>query len=212
MYRFLDFLETTVIDAHTSFDKGILLKEIDDYKRLWAKYEHCQKANPFYHEPTGKYNIHRFDISGEEAIFIIWDVGQLNEMSFGTPLYRKSLKDFKAMFKQDNYDLEFETKEIYNDVKSVIHHEYNDILIMFFEPLKKYVLIDGRHRAVEYMKFKPTQEILFRIVSSNNCISSIMFKKDLLAYGILNNARVIADVLDGRIAENYMDLSFFHEG
>lgn len=107
MYRFLDFLETTVIDAHTSFDKGILLKEIDDYKHLWAKYEHCQKANPFYHGPTGEYNIHRFDISGKDAIFIIWDIGQLNEMSFGTPLYRKSLKDFKAMFKQDNYEALF---------------------------------------------------------------------------------------------------------
>ena len=157
-------------------------------------------------------NKHLFKLRNKDSVYIIWDVGQLNEMSLGTPLYRKSQKDFKAMFEQDNYNLNADIKEIFNDVKSVIHHEYDDILIMFFEPLKKYILIDGRHRVVEYMKFKPTQDVFFRIVSSDDCISCIMFKRDLLAYGILNNARVIADVLDGRIAENYMDFSVFREG
>lgn len=76
----------------------------------------------------------------------------------------------------------------------VSKHKHNSqfLIIMYHFPSDKWLLLDGRHRFIEYEKFNPNEErVPVLIVNSEMLLPAIINKSGLIAYCIQHNIYVL---------------------
>lgn len=98
--------------------------------------------------------------------------------------------------------------DIYNNIEKPISHNTDSLLIMYYYPLDKYLLLDGRHRYVEYLKFNLTKPIRVKFVSSEEIRDTIMNHQGFLAYCIHYNLRSLHDSGYGNFPQKLYQIEF----
>ena len=96
-----------------------------------------------------------------------------------------------------------------NSVKNIFPHTYNNILTIFFKPMHKNLILDGRHRYIEFKKFKKNQLINFSYLNSEDIMDCIPTAFDLVKYIILNNLSEMKSFYDQKKNIETMNFEFY---
>ncbi|MCI8410008.1 MAG: hypothetical protein HFJ09_12185 [Lachnospiraceae bacterium] len=102
---------------------------------------------------------------------------------------------FKKLKELLSYDIE-QSKAEFDAIKTlIVHKQKHDsqfLIIMYHYPSGKWLLLDGRHRFVEYEKFKPDEErVPVLVVDSEMLLTAIINKSGFIAYCIQHNIYVL---------------------
>lgn len=189
------------IQSHScdSSIKDYFIKEISLYQKYWQKYSNDLSDNPLNKAKDGKCDLHYFDFPTNEQITISWNIDSIYQYAIANkiPIRNLQLNEFESLLRDDIIATEEELNVIHAYVDSVYEHQYTPILIMNFKPMNQHIILDGRHRYVEYKKLNPTAKIPIYVVDDDNCIEHINLKNQLVAYIIVHNIKIIADYLMG---------------
>lgn len=93
------------------------------------------------------------------------------------------------------HDVE-QTKEEFDSIRNLIvrrqEHDSPFLIIMYHIPSQKWLLLDGRHRFIEYEKFSPYEEkVPVLAVDSEMLMPAIINKSGFIAYCIQQNVYVL---------------------
>ena len=93
------------------------------------------------------------------------------------------------------HDVE-QTKEEFDSIRNLIvrrqEHDSPFLIIMYHIPSQKWLLLDGRHRFIEYEKFSPYEEkVPVLAVDSEMLMPAIINKSGFIAYCIQQNIYVL---------------------
>lgn len=180
-----------------------LINTISLYNEYWKKYSDDDSFTSKYNNIPNSYDRRILNFSTGEKAVIHWDVVKLHKYAQKNleiqkvPLSKlnKILNDDISKYSQDTYE------EAFNKVNSLHKHAYNYILIMDFSPMNATFIIDGRHKYMEYIKFKRDKLIPIYILKDEDCIQSIFYKRDLVTYCILHNLKVISQQLNSQFTQ-----------
>lgn len=94
-----------------------------------------------------------------------------------------------------SYDIE-QSKEEFDSLRTLIvrkqQHDSEFLIIMYHISSSKWLLLDGRHRFVEYEKFNPNEEkVPVLVVDSEMLLPAIINKSGFIAYCIQQNIYVL---------------------
>lgn len=187
MLQYLNYIKSELTKMDPNNQIG-LLSELELYQKAYRKYEKITKQSPLYNDITTSYNIHNFYLPTNESFSISWDIDSIYKKfeQYPTTQYM-SLKDFDNLFASDLNNSKEEFDRIYSEVKSIYPHTHNNVLTIFFKPLHCNLIVDGRHRYIEFKKFKPNALINLSYFNSNDIIDCIISSFDLVKYIIINN-------------------------
>lgn len=105
-----------------------------------------------------------------------------------------SFKDLKRLL---NYDMEQSKEEMDALRKQIIRKQKHDspfLIVMYHVPNGTWLLLDGRHRFIEYEKFQPDAErVPVLVVDSEMLYSAIINKSGFIAYCILHNGYILQE-------------------
>lgn len=104
-----------------------------------------------------------------------------------------SFKELKELLA---YDIE-QSKEEFDDIRKLVvgkyKHKAESLVIMYYIPHERWLLLDGRHRFVEYEKFNPDAECVSVLaVNSKMLMPAIINKCGFICYCIQQNIYVLA--------------------
>ncbi len=93
-----------------------------------------------------------------------------------------------------SYDIE-QSREEFDVLRTQIvcrqKHNSQFLIIMYHVPSGKWLLLDGRHRFVEYEKFQPDEKnVPVLVVNSEMLYSAIINKSGFIAYSVQHNRYV----------------------
>ena len=204
MEKYLKYIKNEIDKFSEPMIRNICMTEICKYIYLWEKYSTDCSLNPLYDcNPFSyseiRYEKHDFNFHTGEKITIHWDIDKLYQIAMSTPTlkYNMSLNDFENLLQSDLCVSLQELREIEQKVQSLCSHKYDPILVVNYKPIKCYILLDGRHRYIEYKKFKQNELLPVYILDDELCFQSIINKKELLSYCIMHNIKVMNDVMIG---------------
>ncbi len=131
------------------------------YIEYWKKYSHDDSFTSKYNNIPDEYDRRKLYFSTGEEIVVHWDIVKLHKYAQKHLEIQKVtleklseiLTDDLSIYSNDTYE------EAFNKVKSLNKHVYDPILIMSFSPMNATFILDGRHRYIEYMKFKKNKLI-----------------------------------------------------
>ena len=198
MLKYLNYVTAELSKLPQKDISDALISEVNLYKEYWKKYSTDNSRNPLYQSAPSMYNRHTINLHTNEAVSISWDVRQLYGIAQHMPIKQASLRDFETLLHHDLVASANEISRISHKINSIHTHQYNPILVMNFKPIKNSLLIDGRHRYVEYKKFNSSQLLPYYVIDDELCFSSILFKKELLSYIILHNIEIIDSFIIGQ--------------
>lgn len=176
---------------------GVLPDEINIYKEYWLKYNADNSISPLYNSIPDECDCHCFILPTNEKIFIRWDIEQLYQI-VGSNIHHISLAMFENLIEMDLKNTTEEISRIHNLVNTLHNHRHVPILLLHFKPTNNFIILDGRHRYIEYKKFKQHTNLPVYILNDEQCFTSIIYKKDLLSYIILHNIEVINSFILGK--------------
>lgn len=201
MLKYLNCIKSQLRDL-LSDDKEIcnaLIDEINTYYDYSKKYSSDISRSPLYKSTPQLYNIHNFNLPEDEPITISWDVDFLYKLSqHYYPIEYMSLYEFEKYLSHDISSTQNELDRIDKEITSLHNHTYTPILIIDFKPFETPLIIDGRHRYIEYKRLKSSHNIPCYIIDDEFAIQGIMTKKDLVNYIILHNISTINNYITGK--------------
>lgn len=198
MQKYLDYIITELSKIEEKEISEELIKEINLYKEYWSKYSTDNSRSPLYESTPNLFNVHNFDLPTGESVYISWDVDGLYEVAKKAPINQASLFEFERLLSNDLIASADEFSRISSEVNSVYKHKYEPVLVIYFKPTQNALLLDGRHRYIEFKKFKSLEKIPFYYLDDEMCFTNILFKNGLLAYIILHNIEVINNFITGQ--------------
>lgn len=105
-----------------------------------------------------------------------------------------SFKDLKRLL---YYDIEQSREEMDNLRKLIVRrqkHNSQFLIVMYHVPNGTWLLLDGRHRFIEYEKFQPDAErVPVLVVDSEMLYSAIINKSGFIAYCIQHNGYILQE-------------------
>lgn len=197
MLKYLDYVLSEISQVDNKYIADIFTQEVILYKKYWQKYATDHSQSPLYNSTPEHFNRHCFHLPTNETISISWDVDFLHGLATQAPIHNASLATFENLISNDLISSADEIRRVSCKVNSIHSHKFAPLLVMYFNPTHSTLLVDGRHRYIEYKKFKPSDQIPIVILDDSMCFTSIPYKNDLLAYILLHNTRVIGDYLNG---------------
>lgn len=104
---------------------------------------------------------------------------------------------FKDLKKLLDYDME-QSREEMDILRQLIvrkqKHDSQFLIIMYHVPNGNWLLLDGRHRFIEYEKFQPNAErVPVLVVDSEMLSSAIINKNGFIAYCIQHNGYILQE-------------------
>ena len=191
MINYLKTLHENILAEEPDIS-SYLIPELDLYISYYSQYCNNDEFCNEYLSIPSQYDMRVFHFDTNEHITISWDTDKLNNyaLKHKSPLYM-TLDEFNNYFQADLSYSSYELHQISHKINSVRKHTYTSILTMAFYPMDSNLIIDGRHRYIEYKKFKSTCRIPVYIFKDIECINSIFLKKDLISYIILYNIRIM---------------------
>lgn len=196
MTKYLNYVKLELNKIDEPEISEILITEIETYQKYWKKYAADSTCSPFYNSITGQYDRHIFHLHTGESISIRWDIDKLYKYAMSyLPITNISLSEFDSLTYSDRLTSADEFSRIYNEISTIHNHKYFPILAINFKPTREVLILDGRHRYIEYKKFKPYSSLPIYILDDEACFTSIIHKNELLGYIILHNIEVINDFL-----------------
>lgn len=206
MIKYLDLFEKDMKKHNADY----FVEQIQLYKNMYTHYKNTSCPSPIYTGILNHGDTHCFYFPTNENVNLTWDVNLIYKkfLKFNTTRYI-SLKDFEKIFSSDLKESQEEIKRIYNSVKNIFPHTYNNILTIFFKPMHKNLILDGRHRYIEFKKFKKNQLINFSYLNSEDIMDCIPTAFDLVKYIILNNLSEMKFFYDQKKNIETMNFEFY---
>lgn len=199
MLKYLDYVLSVIQTIDEVNAKRTLSDEINIYKEYWKKYNSDTSRNSLYNSVPELYDRHYFFLPTDETVTISWDIEQLYEVANSSiKSTYLSLIEFEKLTETDRINAYDELKRIDREVISLYPHTHTSILLINFKPTNNLIIIDGRHRYMEYKKLKPNELLPVYILDDEQCFSNIFLKNDFLSYIILHNIEVINNFLLGK--------------
>lgn len=187
MLKYLTYIENEFLNININ-NPNELLSELNLYKKMYCKYKGTTMHNPLYLGNMTSLDVHNFLLPTNESFTISWDIDLIyQKFSNYQTTHFLSLEDFNSLFRSDIENSNSELKKIYKKVKHIHSHTYNDILTLYFSPFDCNLILDGRHRYIEFAKLNPNQLINISYFNSNDVIDCIVSAFDLVQYIIINN-------------------------
>lgn len=198
MQKYLDYIITEVLKIEEKEVSERLIIELNLYKEYWEKYSKDNSLSPLYKSMPILFDKHNFDLPTGESVSISWDIDGLYKLANQAPINQASLSDFEKLLLNDLIASSDEISKISYKVNSIYKHKYNPVLVICFKPTQNALLLDGRHRYIEFKKFKSFETIPFYYLDDEMCFTNIIFKNELLTYIILHNIEVINNFITGQ--------------
>lgn len=192
MIKYLDYIIYKTESLSHLKPTSYIINKLKIHRKYLQKYS-AEKSQNYI---CSEYNKHNFDLPTGETISLSWNVDKLYEYAEShLEISTLSLSNFEKNTNDDLCNSRETFSEIYRYTSSMIEHKYKPILIMNFKPFASTLIIDGRHRYIEYKKFKPNELIPIYTIDDNDAMFSLLGKKDLLLYTIMHNTRVISNYI-----------------
>lgn len=192
MIKYLDYIIYKTESLSYLKPTSDIINKLKIHRKYLEKYSN--KKIEEYTYPA--HNKHNFHFPTGETISLSWDVDKLYEYAEShLEISTLSLSNFEKITHDDLCNSIETFSEIYRYTSSMIEHKYKPILIMNFKPFASKLIIDGRHRYMEYKKFKPNELIPIYTIDDNDATFGLLGKKDLLLYTIIHNTKVISDYM-----------------
>lgn len=198
MLKYLDYIITELSKIEEKDISEALINEVNLYKEYWNKYSTDNSRNPLYNSIPSLYDTHNFDLPTGESVSISWDIDGLYNVAKQAPINQASLSDFEGLLFNDLIASADEILRVSHEVNSIHKHKYEPILVIYFKPMQNALLLDGRHRYIEFKKLKSSELIPFYYLDDEMCFTNILLKKELLTYIILHNIEVINNFMMGQ--------------
>lgn len=196
MTNYLNYIEQEILKSTNTYKKDHALKQIALYKKYWEYYKYDLTQNPLNTYALDLYDKREFSFHTNEQIEIRWNVDGLYLHAIDNlVLEYLDIQEFETLIYDDLVSSFIQLNSISQKVQTLHKHLYNPLLIMNFKPMNQYLILDGRHRYIEYKKFKKDEKIPVYVVEDKDCISYILHKNELVAYIILHNIKVLNDYL-----------------
>ncbi len=184
--------------------------EIEKYKQYWEKYHMDCSSNPLYNSSPYACDQQTFFLTDNEQVTIRWDVDLLYQIAASsTQIEFLSLREFEEIIESALLYSSDEFSYIEKYITPIHNHVYSPILLMNFHPLYETIILDGRHRYIEYKKFYPTASIPVYILDDQQCYNCILHKNELLAYIIMHNIAEMNNYIFDGIYPNIMDIGYY---
>lgn len=213
MIKYLNYIEQEIHKSTNKSKNAQAIKQINLYKKYWNYYKHDLTRNPLNNHSLDLFDKHKFNFHTNEQIEICWNVdGLYLYAADNLAVKHLGIQQFEMMVYDDLLSSFDELLFISEKVQVLHEHQYVPLLIMKFKPMNQYLILDGRHRYIEYKKFKSDEKIPVYIVDDTDCINYILHKNELVAYTIVHNIKILNDYLfsNGSINELIDIKKLFH--
>lgn len=174
MLKYLDYIMTELSQLKKNYIYETLVNEIKLYKKYWCEYSTDNSRNPLYNSTPRFYDTHNFDLPTGGSVSISWDIDRLYNIAQQTIINRVSLCDFEELLFNDLTASATEILRISNEINSIHDHKYKPILVIYFKPIQNALILEGRHRYVEFKKFKSSELIPFYYLNDELCFTNIL--------------------------------------
>lgn len=199
MEKYLNYIKDEIAKILDIELRDVLMVEIDCYILNWNKHKNEAVPSPIYNRIPELYNKHNFNFHTGESISISWDIDALYDFAINNlPISYMEFQKLTSLLGHDLSNSAEEIDRVRAEVNSKQSHKYQPLLIMQYKPLNTYLLIDGRHRYIEYEKFNQTVDIPIYVVDDEKAIEAICLNNELMAYIIMHNIEVINNILIGK--------------
>lgn len=196
MEKYLDFVKNKIIELSKD-DTTSFIKELEMYKNVYLHYKNIWKNTP-YNNSNVNYNKHIFNLPPDREISLSWNIDLIyHDFLSVVPIYIISLTEFHHTFEEDINHSQVEFNELFHKITTIQEHRYRPILGIYFKPMHQNLILDGRHRYTELLKFAPSHPIELLYLDSTTVINSLLTPFDLVKYIILNNIEEIHNYLFG---------------
>lgn len=196
MIKYLNCIEQEILNSANIFKKDKALEQIALYKKYWDYYKHDLTRNPLNKHTLDLFDKHKFNFHTDEQIEICWNVDSLYLYAMDNLVVEYlDIQQFETMVYDDLFSSRDELHFICEKVQTLHEHQYTPLLIINFKPMNQYLILDGRHRYIEYKKFKSAEKIPVYIVDDTDCMNYILRKNELFAYIIVHNIKILSDYL-----------------
>lgn len=169
--------------------------------RYYVKILHNIKDNDHASEYLYDYFMVLKDQTHDEHIYHFPDNIDIN-IQYSIPIIRllaekerETYIPFRKLKELLSFDIE-QSREEFDNIRTLIarkqKHDAKFLIIMYHIPSDKWLLLDGRHRFVEYEKFEPDEEqVPVLVVNSEMLLPAIINKNGFIAYCIQHNLYVL---------------------
>lgn len=168
--------------------KDATLNKLQTYLNLWKNIQNSIEVNGNFPD-KGLYCSSSIVLPERiGTINIGWYIGDVlkNYQKYAkNSIELYSLDDLNALIGQDVIMAQDEVKKKWKIVKSKYSHDFDYLLVVYFEPFKSYLLADGWHKYIEYMKGYCTGKIPVVIVNSSEITQYLFLKRHFVLYKIL---------------------------
>lgn len=196
LIKYLNYIEQEIFKVQNDSKKELASNEISLYKEYWQLYKDDLTFNPLNPYPLALSDRHYFNFHTKEQIEIRWNIESIYlHAKNNLNVKYLHLEQFEKLVYENLLSSIEELQLINRKVQTLYKHEYQPILIMNFSPMNQYILLDGRHRYIEYKKFKKNELIPIYLVDDISCINFILHKNELVAYIITHNIKILNDFL-----------------
>lgn len=135
---------------------------------------------------------HVYHFSENIDITICYSVPLIREITGKEHETYMSFKELKELL---NYDVE-QSREEFDAIRTLVvrrqKHNSPSLIIMYHVPNGNWLLLDGRHRFVEYEKFQPdAKRVPVLVVDSEMLPRTILNKSGFIAYCVQHNAHIL---------------------
>lgn len=135
---------------------------------------------------------HVYHFSENIDITICYSVPLIRETTDKEHEKYMSFKELKELL---NYDIE-QSREEFDAIRTLIvrrqKHDSPSLIIMYHVPNRNWLLLDGRHRFIEYEKFQPNaKRVPVLVVDSEMLPHTILNKSGFIAYCVQHNLHIL---------------------
>lgn len=198
MEKYLNYIKDEITKISDIKLREMLMLEIDCYILNWGKYKNEIVSSPIYNRIPELYDKHNFYFHTSESISISWDIDVLYDFAIkNLSIEHTTFQALVSLLGDDLSNSAEEIERVRAKVNSKQSHKYQPLLIMKYKPLNIHLLIDGRHRYIEYEKFNQTVDIPIYMVDDEMAMEAICLKNELMAYIIMHNIKVIYNIFIG---------------
>lgn len=162
MINYLNYILSTLQTTYMFPPNDFLCTQVNIYKKYWRKYYRDISFSFSYNSVPELYERHCFLLPHNEKVTISWDIKKVYQIaSTSVDIKLFSLDAFEKIAKKDIENTSKELEQINKKVSSLHSHIYTPILVMNFKPMECFIILDGRHRYMEYKKLKPNSLSLY---------------------------------------------------
>ena len=167
------------------------------YIKLLRKIKHDKSASDYLYDYSvviedQKHDEHIYHFAEDVNITICYSIPIIRKITSKENEKYITFENLRALL---SYDLE-QSKEHMDVLRRKIvgkrKHDSKFLIIMYHTPHETWLLLDGRHRFIEYEKFYPKEtKVPVLVVDSEKLLGAILNRSGFIAYCVQHNLHIL---------------------